>query len=77
MNKLKRLAKAIWAFCLYLFWPQKTDKTRYGELKKRISDLIEMEHRSCSMDVISPLYVSRMLNVPLEDVEKYMKEMGL
>ena len=46
------------------------------ELKKRISDLIEMERRSGSMDVITPLYVSRMLNVPLEDVEKCMKEMG-
>lgn len=34
MNKLKRLAKAIWAFCMYLFWPQKTDKTRYGGLKE-------------------------------------------
>ena len=45
------------------------------DLKKRISDLIEMEHRSGSMDAISPLYVSRMLNVPLEDVEKCMKEM--
>ena len=47
------------------------------DLKKRISDLIEMEHRSGSMDVITPLYVSRMLNVPLEDVEKCMKEMGV
>ena len=27
------------------------------------------------MNVITPLYVSRMLNVPLEKVEKIMKEM--
>lgn len=47
------------------------------ELKKRISDLIEMEHRSGSMDAISPLNVSRMLNVPLDEVEKCMKEMGV
>lgn len=47
------------------------------ELKKRIQDLIEMEHRSGSMEVITPLYVSRMLNVPLEEVEKCMKEMGI
>lgn len=47
------------------------------ELKKRIHDLIEMEHRSGSMEVITPLYVSRMLNVPLEEVEKCMKEMGI
>ncbi|WP_297251812.1 WbuC family cupin fold metalloprotein [uncultured Prevotella sp.] len=56
---------------------------KYGEdgsetfdafLKKNIEDLIEMEHRSGSMDFITPLYVSRMLNVPLEEVEKVMRE---
>ena len=46
-----------------------------GELKKNIEYLIGMERQSGSMDMISPLYVSRMLNVPLEDVEKCMKEM--
>ena len=46
-----------------------------GDLKKNIEDLIGMERQSGSMDMISPLYVSRMLNVPLEDVEKCMKEM--
>ena len=35
-----------------------------------------MERQSGSMDVISPIYVSRMLNVPLDDVEKCMKDMG-
>lgn len=45
-----------------------------GELKKNIEYLIGMERQSGSMDAISPLYVSRMLNVPLEDVEKCMKE---
>lgn len=46
-------------------------------LKKQIADLIEMELRSCSMEVITPLYISRMLNVPIEDVEKVMREMGV
>ena len=55
---------------------------KYGEdgsetfdafLKKNIEDLIEMERRSGSMDFITPLYVSRMLNVPLEEVEKVMR----
>lgn len=45
------------------------------KLKKQIVDLIEMEHRSGSMEVCSPLYVARMLNVPLEDVEKCMASM--
>ena len=48
-----------------------------GDLRKNIEYLIGMERQSGSMDVISPLYVSRMLNVPLEDVEKCMKEMGM
>ena len=46
-----------------------------GDLKKNIEYLIGMERQSGSMDVITPLYVSRMLNVPLEEVEKVKKEM--
>ena len=46
------------------------------DLKKNIEYLIGMERQSGSMDVITPLYVSRMLNVPLEDVEKVMNDMG-
>ena len=46
-----------------------------GDLKKNIKYLIGMERQSGSMDMISPLYVSRKLNVPLEDVEKCRKEM--
>ena len=48
-----------------------------GDLKKNIEYLIGMERQSGSMDAISPLYISRMLNVPLEGGEKCMKEMGL
>lgn len=47
-----------------------------GDLKKNIEYLIGMERQSGSMDVITPLYVSHMLNVPLEEVEKVMKDMG-
>ena len=46
-----------------------------GDLKKNIEYLIGMERQSGSMDVITPLYVSRMLNVPLEEVERVMKDM--
>lgn len=48
-----------------------------GDLRKNIEYLIGMERQSGSMEVISPLYVSRMLNVPLEDVEKVMGKMGV
>ena len=47
-----------------------------GDLKKNIEYLIGMERQSGSMDAISPLYISRMLNVPLYEVEKCMREMG-
>ena len=45
-----------------------------GDLKKKIEQFVVMERKSGSMDVITPLYVARMLNVPLEEVEKVMKE---
>ena len=48
-----------------------------GGLKKNIEYLIGMERHSGSMEVITPLYVSRMLNVPLADVEAAMKDMDL
>lgn len=49
----------------------------FGDLRKNIEYLIGMERQSGSMEVITPLYVSRMLNVPLEEVEKVMGEMGV
>lgn len=54
-----------------------TFSNSFGDLKKNIEYLIGMERQSGSMDVITPLYVSRMLNVPLEEVEKVMKDMTL
>lgn len=54
--------------------PETTFSNSLGNLKKNIEYLIGMERQSGSMDVITPLYVSRMLNVPLEEVEKVMRE---
>lgn len=48
-----------------------------GDLKKNIEYLIGMERQSGRMDEITPLNVSRMLNVPLEEVEKVMKDMDI
>lgn len=48
-----------------------------GDLKKNIEYLIGMERQSGSMDAITPLYVSCMLDVPLEEVEAVMREMGV
>jgi len=46
-------------------------------LRQQVKDLIEMERRSCSMDLITPLYIARMLNVPLEEVEAVMKDIRI
>ena len=45
-----------------------------GDLKRNIEYLIGMERLSGSMDTISPLYISRMLNAPLAEVEQVLKE---
>ena len=45
-----------------------------GDLKRNIEYLIGMERLSGSMDTISPLYISRMLNAPLAEVEQALKE---
>ena len=46
-----------------------------GDLRKNIEYLIGMERQCGRMEEITPLYVSRMLNVPMEEVEKVMGEM--
>ena len=56
---------------------ESTFSNSLGDMKKNIEHLIGMERQSGSMEVITPLYVSRMLYVPLEDVERCMKEMGM
>lgn len=48
-----------------------------GDLRKNIEYLIGMERLSGRIDKITPLYVSRMLNVSLEEVERVMKEMNI
>ena len=45
-----------------------------SDLKEKIEQFVVMERKSGSMDVITPLYVARMLNVPIEEVERVMKE---
>lgn len=54
-----------------------TFSNNLGDLKKNIEYLIGLELQSGSMEVITPLYVSRMLNVPLEEVEKVMRNMNV
>ena len=47
-----------------------------GDLKKNIEYLIGMERHSGSMGTLTPLYISRMLNAPLAEVEQAMKEIN-
>lgn len=46
------------------------------DLIERIKTVIDMVQRSASMAPITPLYVSRMLNVPVEEVEEAMREIN-
>ena len=48
-----------------------------GDLRKNIEYLIGMERQSGRVDEITPIYMSRMLNVPLEEVEKVMKGLNV
>lgn len=48
-----------------------------GDLKKNIEYLMGKECAEGNTEPISPNYISRLLNVPMEDVEKCMKEMGV
>lgn len=48
-----------------------------GDLKKNIEYIMGKECAEGNNDPITPDYISRLLNVPLEVVEKCMKEMGL
>lgn len=54
-----------------------TFSNSFGDLKKDIEYLIGMERQSGRMEEITPLYVSRILNVPLEEVERVMKDMEI
>lgn len=43
------------------------------DLKKRVAEFIEMEQRSCSMDVMTPEYVARCMQISLEDAAEALK----
>ena len=70
--------KALWQFVSFLFWPQQGKQRRRMELlKKGITYLIGKERAEGNLEPITPLYVSRVLNVPVEEVEKCLKEMDV
>lgn len=70
--------KAFWLFCTYFFVPQMGKQRRKKELlKKEITYLVGKECAEGNTEPISPDYVSRILDVPLENVEKCMMEMGV
>lgn len=54
-----------------------TFSNSFGDLRKNIEYLIGMERQSGRMDEITSIYVSRVLNVPLEEVERVMKDMNV
>lgn len=60
-------------------WSGVKDKTAFsnslGDLKKNVEYLVGMERQQGAVDV-SPDYIARMLNVPVEDVRRVMEEMS-
>ena len=54
-----------------------TFSNSFGDLRKNIEYLIGIERQSGRMEEITPLYVSRMLNVPLEEVKNVMKDIDV
>lgn len=54
-----------------------TFSNSFGDLRKNIEYLIGMERQSGRMEEITPIYVSRVLNVPLGEVEKVMKDIDV
>ena len=54
-----------------------TFSNSFGDLRKNIEYLIGIERQSGRMEEITPLFVSRMLNVPLEEVKKVMKDIDV
>ena len=70
--------KAFWQFCSYLFVPQMGKQRRRMELlKKDITYLIGKERAEGNLEPLTAEYISRMLKVPVEEVEECMKEMGM
>lgn len=60
-------------------WSGVKDKVAFsnslGDLKKNVEYLIGMERQQGAVDV-SPEYIARVLNVPVEDVRRVMEEMS-
>ena len=70
--------RAIIQFCSFLFIPQMGRKRRKMEkLKQNITYLIGKEREEGNLETLSSQYISRVLDVPIEDVEKCMKDMGM
>ena len=76
MKKFKTIAKATWQLVSYLFCPQQGKERRKMELlKKDITYLIGKERAEGNLEPLTAEYISRMLNVPVEEVEKCMASM--
>ena len=66
----------MYKLCAYLFVPQMgRQRHKKEQLKRDITYIIGNERAEGNIAPISPQYISRMLNVPLEEVEKCMASM--
>lgn len=73
-----KFLKAFLQFCSFLFIPQMgRERRKMEKLKQDITYLIGKEREEGNLETLSSQYISRVLNVSLETVEKCMKDMGM
>lgn len=78
MISFQSIWRGMCKLCAYLFVPQMgRQRHKMEKLKKDITYIIGYERAEGNIAPISPQYISRVLNVPLEDVEKCMKELAM
>ena len=76
MISFQSIWRGMYKLCAYLFVPQMgRQRHKKEQLKRDITYIIGNERAEGNIAPISPQYISRMLNVPLEEVEKCMASM--
>ena len=78
MISFQSIWRGMCKLCAYLFVPQMgKQRHRMVQLKKDITYIIGNERAEGNLEPLTVEYISRLLKVPVEEVEECMKEMGM
>ena len=78
MISFQSIWRGMYKLCAYLFVPQMgKQRHRMVQLKKDITYIIGNERAEGNLEPLTVEYISRLLKVPVEEVEECMKEMGI